>query len=128
MRHLLLHDPVTGLANRALLEDRTSQALKHAQRKRLAFSVAVFRIDRFDTVELVARARGHRQAPRGARPAAAARGPRRGHARATSAAARFAALLPGAAGPAEATAAVSSILAAVGEPLHGRTSTSSSSP
>jgi diguanylate cyclase (GGDEF)-like protein len=113
---LWLHDPVTGLADATLLEERTGQALKHAQRKRLAFSVAVFHVDRFDAV-------------------AASLGPgdtgrlleelgnrlqHVGRAEDTIAylgGGAFAALLPGAAGPAEAGAAVSSILAAVGEPL-----------
>ena len=111
-----LHDPVTGLADAALLEERTGQALKHAQRKRLAFSVAVFHVDRFDAVastlepgdsrllleELGGRLQGV------------------GRAEDTVADLRggaFAALLPGAAGPAEAGAAVRSILAAVRQPL-----------
>ncbi len=46
-----LHDPLTGLADAALLEERTGQALKHAQRRRLAFSVAVFHVDRFDSLD-----------------------------------------------------------------------------
>jgi diguanylate cyclase (GGDEF)-like protein/PAS domain S-box-containing protein len=116
VRHLLLHDPVTGLANRSLLEDRVGQALKHAQRKRLSFALAMFRVDRFDAVESslglpgidrVLEELGHRL--QGA-----------GRAEDTVAylgAGAFAALLPGAAGPAEATAAVSGLLAAVGEPV-----------
>ncbi len=111
-----LHDPVTGLADAALLEERTGQALKHAQRKRLAFSVAVFHVDRFDAVastlepgdsrllleELGGRLQG---VGRSEDTVAYLRG------------GAFAALLPGAAGPAEAGAAVRSILAAVKQPL-----------
>jgi diguanylate cyclase (GGDEF)-like protein/PAS domain S-box-containing protein len=116
VQHLLLHDPVTGLANRSLLEDRTSQALKHAQRKRLAFSVAAFRLDRFETL---ASSLGPEAADRllegvGRRLQLA------GRAEDTLAylgGGGFAALLPGAAGPAEASAAVAKLLAAVGEPL-----------
>ncbi len=115
-RGAALRDPVTGLATGMLLEERTSQALKHAQRKRLAFSVAVFHIDRFDTLvasladdgiaallEQIGRRLDHT-----------------GRAEDTLAylgVGGFAALLPGAAGPAEAAAAVSSILGAAGEPL-----------
>ena len=116
VRHLLLHDPVTGLANRALLEDRTGQAVKHAARKRLTFSVAVCRIDRFDTVES---SLGHEETDHLLKEL----GRRLQHAgRAEDTLAylgggSLAALLPGAAGPAEATAAVSAILAAVSEPF-----------
>ena len=62
VRHLLLHDPATGLANRALLEERAGQAVKLAGRKRLAFSVAIMRIDRFETVDSSLGSRRHRQA------------------------------------------------------------------
>ena len=115
-RGVELRDPVTGLAAGTLFEERTNQALKHAQRKRLAFCVAVFHIDRFDTVvsslgddgvgallEQIGRRLGHA-----------------GRAEDTIAYlgnGGFAALLPGAAGPGEAAAAVSSILGAAGEPL-----------
>ena len=116
VRHLLLHDPVTGLANRSLLEDRIGQAVKHAARKRLAFSVAVFRIDRFDTVES---SLGHEDTDK----LLEHLGRRLQHAgRAEDTLAylgggSLAALLPGAAGPAEATAAVGGLLAALGEPI-----------
>jgi diguanylate cyclase (GGDEF)-like protein/PAS domain S-box-containing protein len=116
VRHLLLHDPVTGLANRSLLEDRIGQAVKHAARKRLAFSVAVFRIDRFDAVDS---SLGHEDIDKlledlGRRLQHA------GRAEDTLAylgAGLLAALLPGAAGPAEATAAVSGLVGAVGESI-----------
>jgi diguanylate cyclase (GGDEF)-like protein len=111
-----LHDPVTGLADATLLEERTGQALKHAQRKRLAFSVAVFHVDRFDAVaaSLGSGDTGRLLEELGNRLQHV------GRAEDTIAylgGGAFAALLPGAAGPAEAGAAVSSILAAVGEPL-----------
>ena len=111
-----LHDPVTGLADATLFEERTGQALKHAQRKRLAFSVAIFHIDRFDSV---AASLGPGDAERlleelGRRLQSV------GRAEDTIAylgGGAFAALLAGAAGPSEAGAAVGSILVAVGEPL-----------
>ena len=56
IRHLLLHDSATGLADATLFEERTSQALKHAQRRRLALSVAVFHVDRFDDRSRLSRA------------------------------------------------------------------------
>jgi len=116
VRHLLLHDPATGLANRALLEDRTGQAVKHAARKRLAFSVAVCRIDRFDTVDS---SLGHEETDRLLKELGR-RLQHAGRAEDTLAhlgAGSLAALLPGAAGPAEAAAAVGAILAAVSEPF-----------
>jgi diguanylate cyclase (GGDEF)-like protein/PAS domain S-box-containing protein len=116
VQHLLLHDPLTGLANRALLEDRTAQALKHAGRKRLAFSVAAFRVDRFDTV---GSSLGHGDTDRFLEELGR-RLQRAGRAEDTLAylgGGTIAALLPGAAGPTEATAAVGKILATVGEPL-----------
>ncbi len=116
MQHLLLHDPVTGLANRALLEDRAGQALKHAQRKRLAFAVAAVQIDRFDTV---ASSLGHEAADE-LLGAVGRRLQHAGRAEDTLAhlgAGTYALLLPGAAGPTEATAAVTKLVAAAGEPL-----------
>ena len=116
VRHLLLHDPVSGLANRSLLEERVGQALKHAQRKRLSFSLAAFRVDRFDTVEsslghtdidLLLKELGRRLQQAG----------RAEDTVAYLGSGAFAALLPGAAGPVEATAAVAGLLTAVSEPL-----------
>lgn len=117
VRHPLLHDPVTGLANRALLEDRVGQALKHAGRNRLSFSLAAFRVDRFDAVEsslgldgvdrlLETLGRRLQQSGRAEDTVAYFGG------------GVFGALLPGASGPAEATAAVSGLLTAVAEPIH----------
>ncbi len=117
VRHLLLHDPVTGLANRALLEDRMGQAVKHAGRKRLAFSVAVCRIDRFDTVE----ASLGRDETENLLKELGRRLQHAGRAEDTLGylgGGSLAALLPGAAGPAEAAAAVGAILAAVSEPFN----------
>jgi diguanylate cyclase (GGDEF)-like protein/PAS domain S-box-containing protein len=116
IRHLLLHDPVTGLANRSLLEDRVGQALKHAQRKRLTFALAAFRVDRFDAFESSLGLQGvdHLLERLGRRLQSV------GRAEDTVAylgGGAFAALLPGASGPAEATAAVSGLLGAVGDPL-----------
>ena len=111
-----LHDPVTGLADATLLEERTGQALKHAQRKRLAFSVAIFHVDRFDAV-------GSSLGPKDSDLLLEELGRRlQGVGRAEDTVAylgggAFAALLPGAAGAAEAEAAVRGILAAVAGPL-----------
>jgi diguanylate cyclase (GGDEF)-like protein/PAS domain S-box-containing protein len=116
IRHLLLHDPVTGLANRALLADRVGQVVKHAARKRLAFSVAAMRIDRFETVDS---SLGSEDTDK----LLEELGRRLQHAcRAEDTLAylgggSLAALLPGAAGPTEATAAIGSILSAVAEPI-----------
>ena len=111
-----LHDPVTGLADATLLEERTGQALKHAQRKRLAFSVAIFHVDSFDAV-------GSSLGPKDSDLLLEELGRRlHGVGRAEDTVAylgggAFAALLPGAAGAAEAEAAVRGILAAVAGPL-----------
>jgi len=111
-----LHDPVTGLADAALLEERTGQALKHAQRRRLAFSVAVFHVDRFDGLD-------SSLGPKDSIRLLEELGRRlRGVGRAEDTVAylgggAFAALLPGAAGPSEADAAVRGIFGAVKEPL-----------
>jgi diguanylate cyclase (GGDEF)-like protein len=111
-----LHDPVTGLADATLFEERTSQALKHASRKRLALAVAVFHVDRFDAV---AASLGPGDADR-LLEELGLRLRHVGRAEDTIAylgGGAFAALLAGAAGPSEAGAAVSGILAAVGDPL-----------
>ena len=107
---------MTGLANRSLLEDRVGQAVKHAARKRLAFSVAAMRIDRFETVDssLGAEDTDKLLEELGRRLQHA------GRAEDTLAylgGGSLAALLPGAAGPAEATAVVGGILSAVAEPI-----------
>ncbi len=111
-----LRDPATGLAAELLLDERTNQALKHAQRKRLTFAVAVFRVDRFESVaaSLDDAARRALLGELGRRLGVT------GRAEDTIAYlgdGTFAALLPGAAGPAEAGAAVGGILAATRDPL-----------
>jgi diguanylate cyclase (GGDEF)-like protein/PAS domain S-box-containing protein len=48
LRHLALHDPLTGLANRSLCLDRIQQAMERARRlKRYFFSVIFLDLDRF---------------------------------------------------------------------------------
>ena len=50
LRHMATHDALTGLPNRALLEDRLGQAMAHAQRESQGFSVVVCDLDRFKLV------------------------------------------------------------------------------
>ena len=49
-RHLALHDPLTGLPNRALFADRVAQALGAHARTGLPVSVAIVDLDRFKEV------------------------------------------------------------------------------
>jgi diguanylate cyclase (GGDEF)-like protein len=50
LRHMATHDTLTGLPNRALLDDRLSQALAQAQRDSQRFAVLVCDLDRFKLV------------------------------------------------------------------------------
>ena len=50
LRHMATHDALTGLPNRALLEDRLKQVISHAQRAGDGFSVLVCDLDRFKLV------------------------------------------------------------------------------
>ncbi len=50
LRHLATHDSLTGLPNRALLDDRLEQCIAHAEREGRGFAVAVFDLDRFKQV------------------------------------------------------------------------------
>jgi diguanylate cyclase (GGDEF)-like protein len=52
-----LHDPLTGLPNRTLLEDRVEQALRRSRRSREPFTVIAVDLDGFKDVNDV---RGHR--------------------------------------------------------------------
>jgi diguanylate cyclase len=47
LRHLATHDPLTGLPNRVLLDDRLDQAIAHAERDKQRFAVLVLDLDRF---------------------------------------------------------------------------------
>jgi diguanylate cyclase (GGDEF)-like protein len=49
-RHASLHDPLTGLANRALFGDRLAQGLAHAQRHHRTLAVLFFDLDEFKPV------------------------------------------------------------------------------
>jgi diguanylate cyclase (GGDEF)-like protein len=49
-RHSALHDPLTGLPNRALLEDRLDQALRHHRREGASVAVLMLDLDRFKQV------------------------------------------------------------------------------
>jgi diguanylate cyclase len=47
LRHMASHDPLTGLPNRVLLDDRLAQAIAHADRDGQPFAVLVLDLDRF---------------------------------------------------------------------------------
>jgi diguanylate cyclase (GGDEF)-like protein len=50
LRHMATHDSLTGLPNRALLEDRLQQTIAHALRQDEHFAVLVCDLDRFKLV------------------------------------------------------------------------------
>jgi diguanylate cyclase (GGDEF)-like protein len=50
MRHLALHDPLTGLPNRTLFEDRLAHSLLAAHRARAPLAVIMIDLDRFKEV------------------------------------------------------------------------------
>jgi diguanylate cyclase (GGDEF)-like protein len=57
LRYLTTHDPLTGLPNRVLLDDRLQQAIAHADRDMRSFSLLVCDLDRF---KLINESLGHR--------------------------------------------------------------------
>ena len=57
LRHLTTHDPLTGLPNRVLLDDRLQQAIAHADRDMRSFALLVCNLDRF---KLINESLGHR--------------------------------------------------------------------
>ncbi len=57
LRHMASHDPLTGLPNRVLLDDRLAQAIAHADCDGQPFAVLVLDLDRF---KLVNDSLGHR--------------------------------------------------------------------
>ncbi len=50
IRHIALHDVLTGLPNRALLEDRVNMAIELQQRKNVSFALGMMDIDRFKNI------------------------------------------------------------------------------
>jgi diguanylate cyclase (GGDEF)-like protein/PAS domain S-box-containing protein len=50
LRHMALHDPLTGLPNRALLQDRLTVALGHARREHGKVAVLFCDLDRFKVI------------------------------------------------------------------------------
>lgn len=50
LRHIAHHDPLTGLPNRVLFDDRIAQAIKHAVRNNTQFAVLFFDLDHFKPV------------------------------------------------------------------------------
>ncbi|HSH60486.1 MAG TPA: diguanylate cyclase, partial [Acidimicrobiales bacterium] len=50
LRHLALHDPLTGLANRALFRNHVEHALAHLRRTPVRHAVLFFDLDRFKTI------------------------------------------------------------------------------
>ena len=50
LRHLAYHDNLTGLANRALMEDRITQAIEHAKRYDFVVAVLLVDLDRFKPI------------------------------------------------------------------------------
>lgn len=50
LRHLAYHDNLTGLANRALMEDRITQAIEHAKRYDFFVAVLLVDLDRFKPI------------------------------------------------------------------------------
>jgi diguanylate cyclase len=59
VQHMATHDPVTGLPNRALLEDRVAQAIAQMERTGERFALAVLDLDRFKVIN---QSLGHRAA------------------------------------------------------------------
>jgi diguanylate cyclase (GGDEF)-like protein len=50
LRHAVLHDALTGLANRALVSDRLERAVAYARRTRQGFAVLILDLDGFKAV------------------------------------------------------------------------------
>ncbi len=50
LRHMALHDALTGLPNRLLLDDRLEQAIRTARRKRSYLAVFMLDLDRFKQI------------------------------------------------------------------------------
>ncbi len=82
LRARALHDPLTGLANRVLFNDRLDQALRRARRRRTRPAVLYLDLDSLQGRQRHARPHDRRRGPRGGRPTPADRPASRGHGRA----------------------------------------------
>lgn len=119
-RHLATHDPLTGLANRSLFQDRVGQAVATARRRRHSVAVLWMDLDQFKAVnDALGHAAGDDLIRSMARRLASCL-------RETDTAARiggdeFAVLITHLSDEHEAAAVAQKIIEALGEPLHFRT-------
>ena len=50
LKHIALHDPLTGLANRTLIKDRLEQAIRIAKREQKPLAIIMMDLDRFKEI------------------------------------------------------------------------------
>jgi len=117
MERLRLHDALTGLPNRDLLADRLTQAVAHAQRRRLGFAVAALAVDRFQDLESTL---GHEACDRLVVQAAErlTETMRTEDTVACFAGSEFGLVLPGIGGPTEASVTIEKVMQVFARPFH----------